>query len=97
MYSTYTCQQKIWTRSRARSWKITTVKKLHEALQIDSNLVLIDLSVLPQRLASRTGVIFWCFSGERKQAGSERDVQVTTKGRSANLPPHTRDSLFALA
>ena len=31
MYSTYTCQQKIWTRSRARSWKITTVKKLHEA------------------------------------------------------------------
>ena len=46
-YSTYTCQQKIRTRSKARSWKITTVKKLHEALQIDSNLVLIDLSVLP--------------------------------------------------
>ena len=52
---------------------------------------------LYQRLASRTGVIFWCFSGERKQAGSERDVRVTTKGKSANPPPHSRDSLFVLA
>ena len=43
----------------------------------------IECFTLHQRLACRTGVIFWCFSGERKQARGERGERVTSKGRHA--------------